>query len=119
MARLLVIATLGVILPVLTGCGAETGNQDRNRAFRAEAVTEQHTNSVSRNPEDAAIGRDLKLAIDRDTSLRERQIDFVVVNGDVSVTGTVHSEEERTRINDLAMAIGGVKSVANALRVRE
>jgi osmotically-inducible protein OsmY len=119
MARLLVVATLGVIIPAFTGCHAETGNQDRDRPLRAEAVTEQHTSAVSRNPEDVAIGRDLKLAIDGDASLRGRQIDFVVVNGDVSVTGTVHSEEERTRINDLAMAIGGVKSVANALRVRE
>jgi osmotically-inducible protein OsmY len=35
------------------------------------------------------------------------------------VTGTVRTETERTKINDLAMNIGGVKSVANALVVGE
>jgi osmotically-inducible protein OsmY len=119
MARLFVIATLGVIIPALTGCDSKTGTQDRARPIQAETVTERQASSVSRNPEDLAIGRDLKSAIERDPSLRARQIDFVVVNGDVSVTGTVDSEEERTKINDLAMAIGGVKSVANALRIRE
>ena len=44
---------------------------------------------------------------------------LLVTNGDVSVTGTVRTEEERRKINDLAMDIGGVKSVANALRVGE
>ncbi|RPI51526.1 MAG: BON domain-containing protein, partial [Acidobacteria bacterium] len=43
----------------------------------------------------------------------------LVRNGDVSVTGTVRSEGERRKINDLAMNITGVKSVANALRVEE
>jgi osmotically-inducible protein OsmY len=40
-----------------------------------------------------------------------------VSNSDVSITGVVKTEEDRARINDLAMGIAGVKSVANALRV--
>ena len=51
--------------------------------------------------------------------LKGRDISFIVTNGDVSVTGMVRTEEERKRINDLAMNIGGVKSVANALLVAE
>ena len=42
---------------------------------------------------------------------------FNVVNGDVTVMGTVRSEDERKRMNDIVMNIAGVKSVANALRV--
>ena len=57
--------------------------------------------------------------IAQDPDLRAREIKFVVANGDVSVIGLVESEDERTRINDLAMRIAGVKSVANALRVAE
>ena len=55
---------------------------------------------------------DLNLAISHDDGLKSRDISFIVANGDVSVTGTVRTEEERRKINELAMNIGGVKSVA-------
>lgn len=71
------------------------------------------------NPADRSIRRDLNLAIARDGDLRNREITFMVANGDVSVSGIVRTEEERRKINDLAMDIDGVKSVANALRVAE
>jgi osmotically-inducible protein OsmY len=41
------------------------------------------------------------------------------VNGDVTVMGTVRSEDQRKQINELAMNTAGVKSVANALRIAE
>jgi osmotically-inducible protein OsmY len=74
---------------------------------------------VPPNPGDRSIRRELNLAIDRDTELKDRDISFIVSNGDVRVTGIVYSETERERITDLAMRIPGVKSVANALRVTE
>ena len=74
---------------------------------------------VPENPGDRLIRRDLNLAISHDPSLKDRQISFLVSNGDVSVTGIVKDEGERKKINDLAMSITGVKSVANALRVSE
>jgi osmotically-inducible protein OsmY len=75
--------------------------------------------TVPGNPADRGIRRDLSLAIARDESLQNREISFIVANGDVSVTGIVGTEEERRKVNDLAMSIDGVKSVANALRVEE
>ena len=51
--------------------------------------------------------------------LRSRDISFIVSNGDISVTGEVRTEDERKKFNDLAMGIGGVKSVANNLRIAE
>ena len=68
---------------------------------------------------DRGIRQDLNLAIRRDPSLKDRQIRILVTNGDVSVTGIVKDEQERRRINELAMSITGVKSIANALRVAE
>lgn len=57
------------------------------------------------------------MAIAQDPALKERPISFTVDNGDVTVTGTVRTETERQKINELALHINGVKSVANALRV--
>lgn len=64
-----------------------------------------------------AIRKELTRAIDQDPLLKDRQIIFVIDDGDVSVTGLVQTETERRRINELAMAVPGVRSVANALRV--
>ena len=75
--------------------------------------------SVPDNPADREIRRHLNLAIAQDDVLKRRDISFIVANGDVNVTGTVRSEEERKKINDLAMNIGGVKSVANGLLIAE
>jgi osmotically-inducible protein OsmY len=69
------------------------------------------------NPADRSIRRELNLAIDRDPELKDRNLNFVVGNGDVRVTGIVRNESERERINALALNIAGVKSVANEVRV--
>jgi osmotically-inducible protein OsmY len=88
--------------------------------MRAVAVaTASAAISVPQNPADMNIRRDLTLAIARNTDLRNRLIRFIVINGDIKVTGNVRTETERRKINDLAMNIGEVKSVANALLVAE
>ena len=88
--------------------------------MRTGAVTPASaTISVPLHPADMNIRRDLRLAIARDADLRDRLISFIVTNGDVSVTGMVRTEKERRKINDVAMNIGGVKSVANAVLVAE
>jgi osmotically-inducible protein OsmY len=118
MARLL--GVIAVAAAVCAGCGANTATQERQSdpPKQAERVAEAPI-AVPDNPVDRGIWRDLGLAIARDADLHKRVIRFSVTNGDVSVTGIVRTEEERTRINDLAMAIDGVKSVANALQVAE
>jgi osmotically-inducible protein OsmY len=115
------IVTGAIAILTIPGCGANTSTRERqpDPPTRVEAVVQQQAGSSRQNPVDMGIERDLKLAIAHDAELRVRQINFAVADGDVSVTGTVKTEEERTRINDLAMRIGGVKSVANALRVAE
>ena len=106
---------------VAFACGA-----DRRPAPAAEPSQEGRLETAAspssllpHNPADRSIRHDLALAIDRDSDLKTRDINFIVSNGDVSVSGTVRSEGERRRMNELAMNIPGVRSVANALRVSE
>jgi osmotically-inducible protein OsmY len=104
------------------GCRADIATLERPPDDTSRAATVSTASaaiSMPQTPADRSIRRDLTLAIARDADLRNRPISFIVTNGDVSVTGTVRTEQERTKINDLAMNIGGVKSVANALLVAE
>jgi hypothetical protein len=74
-------------------------------------------------PEETELERSIReqfsRAIEQDPALKDRDIKFVIDNGDLSVTGHVRSESERQRINELALAIPQVKSIANALRVSD
>ena len=123
MARL--FSFLAVVAAISAGCSANTTTQERdqrqaNPPTEAEAVAPAPpTVTVPDNPADRGIRRDLALAIARDAHLQNREISFIVAKGDVSVTGIVRTEEERRKINELALSIAGVKSVANALRVAE
>lgn len=126
MARLSFV--LAGALTLSAACGANTATQEPvqdTRVTPEDATTKDVTPEipaaavVPENPADRGIRRSLNLAIARDAGLKERDISFIVTNGDVSVTGAVQSEEERKKITELAMNIDGVKSVANALRVAE
>ena len=111
-----------LVVSVSTACGANTATQEQSRESPPQADVEPAaptTIAVPENPADRSIRRQLQLSISQDAELKDREISFIVSNGDVNVTGTVRTEEERKKINDLAMNISGVKSVANALRVAE
>ena len=81
------------------------------------AVTARAPYPATESERDGGIRRQLSAAIKEDPSLKDRAITFTVNDGDVIVTGTVRTEIERQRVNDLAMRIDGVKSVANSLRI--
>ena len=122
MAHLLLTVGTALAVGLSAACGPSTTTQERQSgtSIPDHSVTNASAAiSVPQNPADLGIRRDLNLAISRDAELRSREISYIVANGDVSVTGTVRTEEERKKMNDLAMNIGGVKSIANALRVVE
>lgn len=56
--------------------------------------------------------------VDNDPVLRERDINFDVVNGAVTVKGEVRSAEEKNRVDQIVKAAPGVKDFANALEIR-
>ena len=122
MTRLLLIAEAGIVLSACGASSVDTASEARKveSAVPAKPVTASpYARTAPENPADRGIRRNLVLAIDQDADLRGRDIRFVVANGDVSVAGTVRTEEERTKVNELALSIDGVKSIANALRVSE
>ena len=121
------VATAAVVLST-AACRADPTTQERDtRTHPPQPAQINHTPEppaaappsavVPANPLDSRIRQSLSLLIEDDLELKDREISFIVSDGDVSVTGTVRTETERKRINDLAMGIPGVKSVANALLV--
>ena len=130
MVRSSIVIAAFALTGACLGCGtSSTASQERGAEvpLRLEASARAPMSSVGGsapvavpdNPIDKAIRRDLNLARSRDGDLKNRRISFIVANGDVSVSGTVGTEEERRRMNDLAMNVPGVKSVANALLIAQ
>jgi osmotically-inducible protein OsmY len=56
-------------------------------------------------------------AVDRDPVLRDRDIDFDVNNGAVTVKGEVRTAAEKTRVSEIVQGMPGVKDFANALEI--
>ena len=125
-----------LILTVSPACGTGTGTPQsaqpapaqpapaqpapQSNAARVEQYHQMATPvAAAENAADRGIRQNLNLAIADDPNLKDREIRFVVSNGDVSVSGIVKNEHERKKINELAMGVNGVKSVANALRIAE
>jgi osmotically-inducible protein OsmY len=116
---LLVIAAL----TSLTACRAQpsaeqvvtAGGQVSMATLQAQPDAAQLTKHESEA--DKRIRQEVDAVIEQDPALKDRPIRFSVDNGDITVTGTVRTETERQKINELALHVAGVKSVANALRV--
>jgi len=67
---------------------------------------------------DSGIHTRLTNLVDQDATLKDRRIDFDVVNGVVTIQGTVASADERLRVAELVRTVPGVLDVINALEVR-
>ena len=66
---------------------------------------------------DRALHAELDRAYARDANLKDQNVTFTVDSGDVTLTGSVRTEREREKANEVAINVPGVRSVANALRV--
>jgi osmotically-inducible protein OsmY len=109
---------IAAVIAASAACGADTATRETVQHV-AEASAQPAAIRLPENPLDRGIRRELNLAVAQDGELKQREISFNVVNGDVSVVGAVRSEDERKKINEIVMNIAGVKSVANALRIAE
>ena len=69
------------------------------------------------------VERDIRVLLARaladDLMLHDSEISFRVRGTDILLDGEVKSETARRRINDIAIAVPGVRSVSNAVRVAE
>jgi osmotically-inducible protein OsmY len=66
---------------------------------------------------DGDIRDNLDKMIDTDPTLKQRDINFDVVNGMVTIKGSVRSADEKNRVSDITRAAPGVKDVANGLKI--
>jgi osmotically-inducible protein OsmY len=66
---------------------------------------------------DGDIQKTLDKMIDNDPTLKQRDINFEVVNGMVTIKGEVRNADEKNRVGDMTKAAPGVKDVANGLQI--
>ena len=67
---------------------------------------------------DGRIRTELHDMINRDQVLRDRDIDFDVNNGMVTVKGDVRTTAEKAKVSELVKTAAGVKDFANALEIK-
>ena len=81
-------------------------------------VTIKGLNDATAGNLDGEIKSQLKKMRDADAILRDRDIDFDVHNGVVTVKGEVRTAEEKNKVTELVRAAPGVKDMANALEIK-
>jgi osmotically-inducible protein OsmY len=81
-------------------------------------VTIKGLNDTTAGKLDGDIKSQLKKMRDSDPVLRNRDIDFEVNNGVVTVKGEVRTADEKNKATELVRAAPGVKDMANALEIK-
>ena len=118
------IADNGIRRPSDTAVGTAgtTPRVDRERARAAGAAIGEKVATGANQAEHAlangALTAKIKSKMALDDSVKALDINVDTVNGVVTLTGTVHSEAERTRALQLARETAGVTSVTDRLTVR-
>lgn len=121
---LLVAAVLGSA--ALAGCASNddtmgtTARQPaaaHKPAASQPATTEQQ--SAGEAVDDAVVTAKVKAKLVDDEVTKAYQIEVATFQGSVQLSGSVDSEEARSRAAELAKDVGGVKDVKNSLQVRK
>jgi len=80
-------------------------------------LTVEGLNEDAAGEMDGQIRERLTELVDGDPELKDRNIEFDVNNGAVSVTGTVASESEKQRVTQMVQSAPGVTDFANRLEI--
>ena len=80
-------------------------------------LTVEGLNTETADDLDEDIEDALDRMVDDDPVLRERDINFEVANGVVTVKGEVRSAKEKNQVTQIVKAAPGVKDFANALEI--
>ena len=81
-------------------------------------VTIKGLNETTAGSLDGQIKSQLKKMLENDPILRDRDIDFEINNGVVTVKGAVRTADEKNKVTELVRAAPGVKDMANALEIK-
>jgi osmotically-inducible protein OsmY len=114
---LLIVAALTSLTACLAQPSAEQAVTAGGQVATLQAQPAAAQLTKHESEADKRIRQEVDAVIERDPALKDRAISLSVDNGDITVAGTVRTETERQKINELALHVAGVKSVANALRV--
>ena len=115
---LLVATLIGSV--ALAGCSAmedHKGTTARQPAA-AHKPAANDTQSAGESVDDAVVTAKVKAKLVDDEVTKAYQIEVATFKGTVQLSGSVDSEEARTRATELAKDVGGVKDVKNSLQVR-
>jgi osmotically-inducible protein OsmY len=88
-------------------------------AFIGGCAGSDTTRSTGEYVDDAAITSKVKTKLIQDQALKAFQIDVETYNGQVLLSGFVENPEQVQRAMSAAREVEGVKSVKNALMVRD
>ena len=116
------VAVVSVSTLTFGACRANLSSQEQTPAPKVYTIAVARQKPAApparvENGVDRAIRIELEGVFSRDPMLKAQDINFIVEGGDVTTTGSVKTGKERERVNQLAMNVPGVRSVANALRV--
>jgi len=81
-------------------------------------LTVEDVNDKTADNLDGQIRDRLSEMVDRDQTLTDRDINFDVNNGVVTVKGNVRTAAEKNRVSELVKAAPGVKDFANGLEIK-
>ena len=90
-----------VLLGILAGCQAMTGR------------------TAGENVDDATITTTVKARLAQDKLGTLTRVDVDTTSGVVSLNGVVKTSQERSRAEEVARGVGGVKKVINNLQVQK
>jgi hyperosmotically inducible protein len=90
-----------VLLGILAGCQAMTGR------------------TAGENVDDATITTTVKARLAQDKLGTLTRVDVDTTSGVVSLNGVVKTPQERSRAEEVARGVGGVKKVINNLQVQK
>jgi osmotically-inducible protein OsmY len=80
-------------------------------------LTVRGLNDTTADDLDHDVLNTLDAMIDNDPSLKQRDINFEVANGMVTIKGNVRNADEKNRVGEMTKAAPGVKDVANGLQI--
>jgi hypothetical protein len=115
---LLVAAALGST--VMAGCASDS-ERDTPAPQPAAAGQPAAAPAAAGQPtaDDAVVTAKVKARLVDDEVTKAYQINVETFKGTVQLSGSVGSEEARSRATELAKNVGGVKDVKNSLQVRK